>query len=183
MFWSLKSLSLGTFLLLATFIGKPALSDEVKVTAMRLGSQMEADGSGFYNELLLYILNRTGMEFSYEILPMRRMWREFVDKLYDCAWSVSSDTVADLGYRDLDLIDSEDLMQTSAYVFMPPGQPAIKSLKELEGKMLGIVNGIPLSYFPFDDIAVKPIYVPNEDIKVRMVYRRRLDAIIGWFRT
>ena len=72
-------------------------------------------------------------------------------------------------------------MQTSAYVFVPPGQEAITNLSELDGKTIGIVHGLPLEYFRLGDYSVKPVYVPNEDIKVRMLYHGRLDSIVGWY--
>ena len=47
-------------------------------------------------------------------------------------------------------------------------------------KKAWIITSLLVSLPAFRDVTVTPVYLPNEDVKVWMLYRGRPDAIVGF---
>ena len=58
--------------------------------------------------------------------------------------------------------------------------PPYTSLEELNGKLVAMLIGIPAAPL-FGNLKPEIIFVQNEVLKVKMLVRGRVDAIVGWY--
>ncbi len=170
--------------LLAAVMGgtalRAALAEPLRIVSFEIGDGIQTeDGGGLYGQALVAILTGSGLDVDFSVLPLQRAFDTFGSRSADCIWAIDRGVLAKAGITGADLLESDSLFTSELHIFMPPGEPPLRDLRDLEGKSLGVSIGAVVPAV-LQGITVDYVEVRSMDIKVRMLQLGRLDAIAAW---
>ncbi|NIB39117.1 transporter substrate-binding domain-containing protein [Pseudomaricurvus alkylphenolicus] len=151
----------------------------VKIFGYELEFRLVKEGNTQYN-LLFSSLRERGLTFELAVMPFTRILRD-VQSHQHCIFPASLNAIktAKPVYRDLALIASDPVDHISLRVFTRRDSPKISDLSELNGKRIALWGGLSEDIF-LGDIDAKIETTPDELIRLRMLDKGRIDAILGF---
>ncbi len=144
------------------------------------GMTLALDGSGFYNDLVTYVLTQIPDSKPYLALPYKRAKVEFDARDRSCLYPGNIDHLK----RGNDILDVAGYIETmpmvlvESHIFSQPGQAPLERLEQLAGKMVAFPNG---SALPNVLAQYGATFVPTTDetTKARMLLAGRVDHMSG----
>lgn len=155
----------------------PAWGEAIRVAVPPLANLLEKDHSGVYQRLVERALRPLDAKVEQVFYPYRRSLKAFEERRVDCIFSLGAILRKRLGEKRI--VQSYPLGKFEFYVFTPPGQPGVRSLKELNGRVVGGIMGHELY---FDRLAWESHdleLVRSEEQALQMLELGRLDAFIA----
>ena len=133
---------------------------------------------------LLDEISRNGVSFKKSILPIKRANKNFQKDKTSCIFpttlSVKKTFHPDL--KEIKLIQSDPIDKISMRVFTRPDEEKISSMEELKKRNIKAIaywQGLNIEKIvPQKDTLLEP--TPNEEVRLKMLYSNRADAIIGF---
>lgn len=163
---------------------RPSFSKEQTIVAPELGPFLLTEREGFYNDIFKQLSMKGNLTSSMTVKPTARAVEEFTKKHFDCLYGLGiqaiKESTAVANPESLRLIESAGFFKVTAHLFSKPGAPPINSLSDMKGKSLVALNGVPVEAI-LGKIGVQFFYVNFEILKVKMLAKGRVDAIIGWY--
>jgi len=131
------------------------------------------DNSGLFIKLHREVETRLALKSELTIQPTKRIQMSFIKGLLD---SYFPELVENL--PSVDHVTSEPFWLKKIILVTPKNSP-IKSIKDLQGKVVGAVSGYSYGSKIKQIPNVKLSYVNNDDANIERMMRGYIDAIIG----
>lgn len=175
---------LQTVIAIAMLTGTPLPAagneDPERVVTMILGAGLQEPGKpGFYSDIAEAILQAAPFETTLVIHPLRRALSEFSTGQSECIWGLDSALLDKLGVEKRPYISSREVLKSTQRVFTLTSGIQTWSLKDLEGKIVGALNGSS-SLAELEQVGARVVTLSSQTTKVELLYRNRLEAIVGW---
>ena len=167
--------------LIFLFISVTATPQELtKVYGHELKHRLEPNGSKQYNAFFKAIKSYD-IEFDLEVKPLSRSIRSFEKDKNSCLFPTSKMLVEKTIPKSVPIgtVESEPLDLISLHVFTNNQSKTIQKLDELNGKRIAVWGGLDVNTILKD---TKPIIetTANEEIRLKMLKAKRIDAILGF---
>ena len=154
-------------------------SGQNRIYGYALEYRLQERGRTQYNKLFKALSN-FGLSFELVVQPVARIMRD-IDTHNHCIFPASINAINTLKpqYRDLELIASHPVDHISLRVFTRAGAPVVEDLSQLNGKRVAVWGGIDASHF-LRGLDVTVEITPSELVRVKMLDKGRIDAILGF---
>jgi hypothetical protein len=153
-------------------------AEDVKVSLPEIYGLIQADAPGPYQKILAEASKRSGYAISENVYPIKRAIMTFM--------SGRSLAVVGLASEILRNVDSKNIVATyplsvyKAFIFTRKGEPAISSMSQLNGKVVGITLGYEFNSVQWDKYQINLQHFSNEKYQFNRLYAGRVDAIVGF---
>lgn len=154
-------------------------SSGVKVYGYALEFRLQEQGGDQYNHMFQEMA-RQGLSFELVVQPFTRIIRD-IGTHTECVFPVSINAIrtAKPRYKDLPLVSSNPIDHISLRVFTRSDKPTLTSLSELDGKKVAVWDGLDADIF-LKDVRATVETTPNELVRLKMLNKDRIDAILGF---
>lgn len=175
-----------TLLAFALFLGfavpMAAASDKrTMIYGTNWGLTLEIDDTGFYNEVIFMALRGLEDQADYRVQPYVRALQSFSSEPGSCIYSQSIELLSDLDIMAGvgEMIETRSIVDYSGHIFWSQSAEPIKNKDNLRGKRIGHLLGADYSTL-FDELSVRPMVVNTETQKIKMLFTKRVDGIVGF---
>ena len=150
----------------------PSQAEPIHIVGVELPGLLDRDGGGPYNKLFTAIVQDSQLALILDVKPLARAFHEYNGGQYRGLFPATTSIV------EIDTLESLPFNRVQALVFTRPGTPAVASLAELNGLVVGKVRGFT---YPkaINEAAVQAVLVKNEEQNIKMLMAHRLDAFFG----
>ncbi len=161
-----------------------AESDNYKLNLVEIPGFIDSESSGVGAILNAEVLNRInknhGINFNISLYPAKRAVTQFNKGKADVVFSmILGDSSKDLTMTQSNMtIDSAPIAGSGYAIFTLKNNPKISSMKELEGKSIGALNGVTLPKSLINDFAESIDYVQSMEQNFKKLRLGRIDAIV-----
>jgi len=158
----------------------PSQSVANEVIGLELGNRLQSDGQGQYNQLWNK-LTSLGVSKKLLVFPLKRALRNYKPTGNSCIFPSKINSLIKIfpQFNNSDFIASNGVDYVRIKVMTRPGEPVVKELSQLRGKRVAIWNGLdPKAFLPGLDVRIETTL--NEEVRLKMLYGNRVDAIIGF---
>lgn len=153
-------------------------AQSVSLTMQLIEGWVEENEKGFALEVFNAINNEVKIPFELYKMPTARAFRYFSQQKTNCF--LGGDKKAAYEMLNINVLASEPFLTTSMIIMTATSQPKISSLKQLEGKTLGVEFGVNLNIFDVDFSKIQIAYGHYKN-QLQMLALNRLDARIGYY--
>ncbi|WCL55075.1 substrate-binding periplasmic protein [Gimibacter soli] len=104
------------------------------------GLTLKADGTGFYNELMKFVLSEAGFGPDYRVMPYNRAVGSLKGDEDGCLYPAYTPIMRPNGLDEqleISLEASEPLLRVVTHLFSQPGRAPLARLEDLQGKLIG----------------------------------------------
>ena len=145
------------------------------------GLTLEIDETGFYNEVMFMALRGLEDQAEYRVQPYVRALQSFAGEPGSCIYSQSIELLSELDVTgDVgEMIETRSIVDYSGHIFWSQSAAPIKSRDDLRGKRIGHLLGADYSTL-FEELSVRPMVVNTETQKIKMLFTKRVDGIVGF---
>ncbi|MCJ9428646.1 hypothetical protein [Kordiimonas marina] len=150
------------------------------IYATSWGITLATDRTGFYNDLIRFLLDAETARKHYDVIPYRRAMRAFLEDRQSCVYPKNVDTLYRTGDWDEHdrLIESDGLLRSPIRIFTPPGKPLISQETDLTGKRIAFAMGAKIPHsVKVPDVTFIPI--ADEVDKAKLLRTGTVDAIVA----
>lgn len=143
-----------------------------KIAAFPIPLMVEDREQGVFVELFHAVALRSGEQFEFEVYPTQRVLKLFGDGEIDGF------------FPGLDITAGEKSAKSSVFytktdfAFIRQGTPAIKTLADLEGKLVGLTKGYPYSADLLNNTNITLEYADSDVLNMKKLAKGRLDAFV-----
>jgi len=170
-------------LMLACFpIGLSAQDNDrqpsISLYASAWGITLEADGSGFYNDLARLLLDADLGDVDYMIVPYRRATTRFLNSHDSCRYPDSIQVLMADGHvtSPEGLVETRPVVNAQVHIFSAPGTQPPANLQDMAGKSIAYQLGSTTSQ-KLKGVELQETAVADELSKARMLLTGRVDLI------
>ncbi len=132
------------------------------------------NNNGVFVELTKAIAKEAGFELEISIKPAKRIGGEFMEGKVDSIFP-ALDVMFPPGKI---LKSSENIYVKQDFVFTKKGSPILKTIKDLEGKNVGITRGYPYVKELIDNKNIKLQIVSKDEMNTKKLIAGRIDAFV-----
>nr|WP_025898405.1 transporter substrate-binding domain-containing protein [Sneathiella glossodoripedis] len=163
----------------------PAYSNEeaeqvIRISSPELGDGIQTlDNTGIYPDILNALMSGKENHFTFKVLPLRRLIREFQSRQIDCVWALDAQLLNKLMQSNERFLESSAVFNSSHIVITHIDEPKLNDLSELKNKNVALLNGSHMEE-KLRSLGAKVMLVPDQDTKIRLIKNRRVDAILAW---
>lgn len=161
----------------ATLKPFPLKSESIKIVAGQYRGVLDSPTSGVLAEIHHLIAAETQLPVSFEISPVRRARHTFYSGGAQGIFAVFN--AVD---RPKSVIYSLPFAKLSRYLITGHGQPVLRTLSDLKGLRVGLVNGYIYNHLDMELLAAQGTIVhwsPDQEANLRMLSAGRLDVIVA----
>jgi ABC-type amino acid transport substrate-binding protein len=150
-----------------------------QIYAISLDYRLDEAGTKHYNQLL-GALSEKGLIFKTKVRPLKRTLLSFKLDKKSCVFPASLNALVtnDPTIEHQSLVSGKTIDHVSLRIFTSPNRPVIKSISELNNKRVAILNGLNPDFL-LKGINAQIEITSNEEVPLKMLAHKRLDAIIG----
>ncbi len=164
------SVYLGVMIFLFTIV--PIFGQQtVKIASFPIPLMVESPTQGIFVELTLEIARRADVSIIITVLPPMRTISEFESLAIDCVFPALDPTMPGPVAKSTPIYNKVD------YVFYLKTAP-LKTLKDLEGKRVGLTRGYPYSKELTENKKIIISYVDSDVANMKMLGAGRIDAFV-----
>lgn len=166
----------GFFVLLFCLIqGSVFAENEIIFGTFPIPGLVIDENNGIFVELTKEIAKKENLDIKIIIKPRQRILKEFMEKKVDVFFPA-----LDVDFTNPNEIikSKEPLSVKRDYIFTRKGEEFIKTIKELEGKMVGITLGYPYSKELKENSLVEFDEARNDETNVLKLLKKRIDAFV-----
>ncbi|WP_417317806.1 substrate-binding periplasmic protein [Emcibacter sp.] len=155
-------------------------AEELSVVTIQLGPGLQEPGEiGLYDTIFNAVTEKAQVHGNLQIHPLSRALRIFEEKKASCFWTADEKLAKQLTNVGDDLLEGLPFLKARQRIVTLEGQPVIISVSQLSGKNVAVTRGSNIRDL-LENADVNVIAVPEQEHKVRMLLRGRLDAILTW---
>lgn len=132
------------------------------------------ENEGVFIELAKETAKRAGVDIIIEIRPIQRAIKTFMDGNADILYPALTSYFP----ADFKVEQTEPIFQKRDFIFTMKTQPILTTIKELEGKKVGIVNAAPYSQELLGNQKIIFDRVITDDLNAKKLVKGRLDATV-----
>lgn len=118
----------------------PAQHPAEHLYAIGWGLTLKTDGTGFYNELMKFVLTEAGFGSDYRVMPYNRAVSSLKADEDGCLYPAYTPIMHPNGLDEqleITLEASAPLLRVVTHLFAQPGQKPLARLEDLKGKLIG----------------------------------------------
>jgi polar amino acid transport system substrate-binding protein len=148
--------------------------EKIKFTTFPIPRMVENEKEGIFIELTKDMVERASLDIEIEIFPPKRAWelfrRDKIDVIFpafDVNFPKGSQKVSSIAFSS-----------KPDYVFTRKGTPLLKTIKDLEGKRVGLTIGYPYARELLDNPLIDFDLAPTDEYNAKKLVVGRFDAFI-----
>ncbi len=149
---------------------------QTTIYAIDIPGLHEKGGQGIYDKIINKALVAPG-KASLQVLPPARVEKNFAN-CNNCCWSPANLNTEFYDFGS-DVVETEAMGVAKIYIFSAPGKPAYASLDELQGKRVGIRNGMPYGK-SFDAANLDAQSTSVISANISKLENDRIDAMVAY---
>ncbi|TNE60874.1 MAG: hypothetical protein EP335_17705 [Alphaproteobacteria bacterium] len=150
----------------------------VHVLATDWGMTLKSDGTGFYNDLARFVIQKADMGANYEVQPYRRAKARFFREPASCLYPSNLNVLSDgqeIETRE-GLIESDAIIRVRVFMFSPPGTTPPAKMEDINDRIVAYALGSSLPQF-LKGTHADFIAVTDEVAKAQMLLSGRVDLM------
>ena len=151
---------------------------KVKILTLEIPGLHQEHHNGYYDKIINEILIKPGFAVL-TTLPIKRGIMAFENQCEKCCISPANMDPNFHPYQGTQYLQTDPMGIAKAFVFTPIGELAIKSLKELKGKNIGVTRGVHYGK-EFEQMKLKTFAVKDISQNINKVNLKRIDAFIAY---
>jgi len=133
------------------------------------------NNNGVFVELTKAIAKEAGFDFTVSVKPTKRIATEFMEGKIDSLFPALN-VMFPTGKAPLK--SSENIYVKQDFVFTKKGSPILKTIKDLEGKTVGITRGYPYAKELMANKKIKFQIVGKDEMNAKKLIAGRIDAFV-----
>lgn len=150
-------------------------AQEISVGSMLIPGLFTKAKDGVYDQAMASAATQSGVTINNTVLPPARAIAQFEAGQVDCL------APADVDFFNLAFatVQSKPFNLGKIYIYTKAGSTPLQSLSELQGKKVGIRNGMPYGN-EFDSMGLNATGAGTIESNIKKVQAGRLDAFLGY---
>lgn len=154
-----------------------AKTQSVSVGSYLTPGIIEADGSGMFNRLNKLIFKELGQPFDLVIQPVHRIKKSLVDGYVQTYFPEMWESLPE---KHSDYVVSQPIFYKKVILFTAKNS-SFNTLQDLEGKILGAVDGFSYGTNIIKNPKLNILYQNNDDVNINLLLNGRLDGVLGGY--
>ncbi len=152
----------------------------LEIIAPAIAGLIEKDKKGAYQLLLKEAANRASINYKEDFYPQKRALRTFFEKKSHCIYAYTDIAVTKLGKDKIKA--SFPLGGFKQHIFTKTGTPALTSINQLKGKVVGGIlgDGEQDWFAAFKKAGIEYQFVTRIEQNIVKLERGRIDAMISF---
>ena len=156
----------------AAALSSAASAAQFKIAVYPIPLMIESPTSGIFVEVVQELIRRTGADFEIVVYPAQRTVGAFHAGEIDAFFPALDVLIEN------DKSATEPMYVKSDFAFVRKGDPACKSIADLEGKKVGITAGYPYAKELMDNPKVSLVVGPNDVSNLQKLSMGRIDVFV-----
>ncbi len=154
-------------------------AEPVKVLGKSVAGLLTEDPKSMFHAILLEAGKRAGLELQVKVYPGKRALEMFNQHMGDILAPVQLELMHSGPFK-VPVIGCEPVSTKNRFVYTHPESSTLSSLKELEGKRVGLVRGYRYGDHIDHNESFTKIMAANVGKLMKMLDSKRVDAIIAF---
>ena len=164
-----------SLLLLLTVSLNLTAKEVIKVATFPIPLMVVDENNGIFVELMQAIAKKADMKLELTIKPPKRILKEFFKGKHDALFPALDVTFTP---ENQPIKSSETVYVKRDFAFTRKGEPVLSSIKDLEGKKVGLTRGYPYVKELLENKNIDIQYANIDEENAKKLIAKRFDAFI-----